>query len=776
MTQGQLSPGQAPPLSQPVEIELPVLGMTCANCALTVERAVRRVHGVAEVTVNLATERAQIHYDPAQASVAQIVAAVRKAGYDVPTASAEEDSTSGDAEQAARAAEIADRRWRLILGLALGTPTFVLSMSRDLGLLAVLLGPNFAPMAGMAGHTMSEQAALNWVLFALALPVQVFTGYPYYLHGYRALRNGTANMDVLVALGSTAAFAWSVAVLLGMVSGHVYFETSAVILALISLGKYLEARARGHASQAVRRLMRLTPKTACVVREGREQELPIAQVGIGDVLIARPGEQIAADGVVIAGHASVDESPITGESLPKEKRPGDRVMAGTLNKDGVLRYEAVRVGRETLIAQIARLVAQAQSSRAPIQALADRVSGMFVPIVMGIAALTFIGWLVLGGSFERAMVNTVAVLVVACPCALGLATPMAMMVGMGRGAEQGVLFKHSSALEQLAHLRVAIFDKTGTLTHGQPAVTALVPLEGHSAEHVLQFAALAEQPSEHPLARAVLAAAHERGLVVSPPVSFRALPGQGALTVVNTSEGQRRVAVGNAALMREQGIPISEAAQQAALRLHVAGQTTAFVALEGRVIGLIGFADRPKPGAQEAIASLRRHGIRSVMLTGDNARAAQALAAQVGLDEVIAEVLPTDKAEHVRRIQAQVKAKDPRACVAMVGDGINDAPALAQADVGIAIGNGTDIALEAADVVLTRGDPRDLIRACALAQATLRGVRQNLFWAFFYNALLIPIAALGLFQSYGPVLAAGAMAFSSLFVVGNSLRLRRQRL
>lgn len=764
---------------------LPVVGMTCANCANTIERVVRKLPGVAEALVNFAAERVTVDYLPGAASIAEIVAAIRKAGYDVPSQAAATDQASPlEVERAARRAEIADRRRRLIVGLLFALPAFALSMSRDLGLLAALFGPNFAPMTGvMAGHSMPEHIAINWILFALAVPVQLYTGWPYYRHGYQALRNGAPNMDVLVALGSSVAFGYSAWVVLSGSGEHVYFETSAMILALISVGKYLEARAKGRTGAAIERLLGLTPKTARVLRQrvtaegeaDEEVEMPIAQIAIGDVIVARPGERIAADGVVIAGRSAVDESMVTGESVPRDKQPGDPVIAGTLNKEGVLRYEAARVGQDTMLAQIVRLVEQAQGSKAPIQTLADRISAVFVPAVLVIAALTFAAWLLLSGDFQRAMINAVAVLVIACPCALGLATPTALMVGMGKGAELGILFKNGAALEQAAKIGVVAFDKTGTLTEGKPAVAEAIGFAGATPESALALAASAERNSEHPLAQAVVAAAEARRLPVTPAERFQALPGRGVTAIVAngaTLAGTHHlVAVGNLRLMQAQGVAVDGQAAQAVARLQAEGRTVMLIAVDGMLVGAIGLMDTPRPEAQVGVAELRRRGIHTVMLTGDNAAAAQAVARAVGVDEYIAEVLPADKAAKIAALQAAGRGK-----VAMVGDGINDAPALAQADVGIAIGAGTDVAIEAAGVTLMRNDLRGVAQAFDLARLTVRGIRQNLFWAFFYNTLLIPVAALGVFQQYGPILAAGAMAFSSLFVIGNSLRLRWARL
>jgi len=764
------------------QVELPISGMTCANCARAVERVVNKLPGVASVNVNLASEQATVEYTPGAVSIAQVVAAIRKAGYDVPARPADLGSRAAlEATRAARQAELAQRRRRAIVGLLLALPTFALGMGRDLGLLGLVLGPAFAPLSGHAAH--HEQAVLNWLLFALALPVQLYVGWPFYAHGYTALRNGAPNMDVLVALGSSTAFGYSCAVLLGWVDGHVYFETAAVILALISLGKYLEARAKGQAGAAIERLLDLTPKTARRLHprpDGsfEEQDVPVASISIGDLLVARPGERIAADGIVVAGHSAVDESMLTGESVPRDKGPGDAVIAGTINKEGVLRYEAARVGQDTVLAQIVRLVSQAQGSKAPIQALADRVSAVFVPAVMLIAAAAFVAWLALGSDFQRAMINAVAVLVVACPCALGLATPAAIMVGMGRGAELGILFRNSAALEQAAQVGLVAFDKTGTLTQGRPTVVEVAVFDqtcASTSDALLALAAGAEQHSEHPLAQAILVAAKTRGIQPVPTAQFRALPGMGALAVVH--DDQRTIAVGSARLMAQQGIAVDERAEAEVARLQARGCTVMLIAVDGRLAGAIGLRDIARPESRMVIAALKGRGIRTIMLTGDSAPAARAIAEELGVDEALAEVLPGEKAARIAALKsanAAPRRRQARALVAMVGDGINDAPALAEADVGIAIGSGTDVAIETAEVVLMRSDLRQVVQAIDLARATARGIRQNLFWAFFYNLLLIPLAALGVFQQYGPILAAGAMAFSSLFVVGNSLRLRRR--
>jgi Cu+-exporting ATPase len=622
------------------------------------------------------------------------------------------------------------------------------------------------------GHGMPPAyQAVNWLLFALTLPVMLYTGAPFFIHGFKALRNRTANMDVLVALGSGVAFAYSVLILLGVFAGHVYFETAAIILALISVGKYLEANAKGRTSEAIKRLMNLSPKTARVIRDGKEVELPAEQISIGDVIVVKPGERVATDGVVIDGRSAVDESMITGESIPRDKKPGDPVIGATVNKEGLLRYEATRVGKDTALAQIIRLVEQAQGSKAPIQALADKVSSVFVPVVLVIAALTFLGWLVIGQApFETAMINAVAVLVIACPCALGLATPTAIMVGMGKGAENGILFKNSAALEKAAELTTVVLDKTGTITQGKPVVTDVWSVDESlwPEERLLRTVAAGEKASEHPLAQAIVQEAEKRDLKLAPVQKFMAVPGKGITAYVDNHQ----LSVGNQALMQLRGVSLTPEVLARVSELQGQGKTIMFAAQDGVLIGMIALSDALKEGSVEAIETLKAAHVTPVMLTGNNARAAQFIAQQAGVSDVIADVLPDQKATRVKLLQTAKANTNKPNVVAMVGDGINDAPALAQADVGMAIGTGTDVAMEAADVTLISGDIRKVPQAIKLSKLTVKGIRQNLFWAFFYNVLLIPAAALGLFNQYGPILAAGAMAFSSLFVVSNSLRLR----
>jgi Cu+-exporting ATPase len=744
--------------------ELPITGMTCANCALTIERTLRRLDGVVSASANFATERASVEYLPGVVSLAAIQQAIRDVGYDVVVPA--EGEAAEDVERAAREAEIRDQTHKFWVGVSFALPLLLLSMGRDFGLL------------GAWAH----EPWVNWLFLVLATPVQFYVGSDYYVGGFKSLRARSANMDVLVAMGSSAAYFYSLAVLLfpGL-GGHVYFETSAMIITLIKLGKMLEARAKGRTSEAIKKLMGLRPKTARVVREGAEVDVPVESVVLGDVVVVRPGERLAVDGVVVEGHSAVDESMLTGESLPVDKKPGDQVVGGTINKQGLLKFEATRVGAQTALAQIIRLVEEAQGSKAPIQRLADRVSAVFVPVVIAVAALTFLAWLVIGGvGFTQSMIYMVAVLVIACPCALGLATPTAIMVGTGKGAEYGILFKNSEALERAHELATVVLDKTGTITRGEPSVTDVVPVSADGASGsqtgqgaldggaLLRLAASAERGSEHPLGEAIVRAAQQKGLALSEPQAFEAVAGQG---VVATVDGQQ-VLVGSLRLLESRGV-VLDGLDASLARLEEEAKTAMLVSVRGEATGVLAVADTVKEGSVEAIRQMQDLGLQVVMITGDNQRTAQAIGEQVGVSRVVAEVLPGDKA-------AQVKALQEGTTVGMVGDGINDAPALAQADVGIAIGTGTDVAMAAADVTLMSGDLRGVPRAIALSRATMRTIRQNLFWALFYNVILIPLAA-GVFYPWlgirlHPVLAAGAMAFSSIFVVSNSLRLRRVKL
>lgn len=751
-------------------IDLPITGMTCTNCAATIERTLnKKVPGVTSATVNFATEKASVTYIPGRVARADIVAAIAKAGYGVVEATGDELE---DAEQAARDAEIRDQTRKFWVGVAFAAPLFALSMARDFGILGAW----------------SHEPWVNWLMLAMATPVQFYTGWDYYVGAYHALRNRTANMDVLVAMGSSAAYFYSIPVTIALTLGsaalgeHVYYETAAVIITLIKLGKLLEARAKGKTGAAIRNLIGLRAKTARVVRAGAEIDLPVEQVEVGDIVIVRPGERVPVDGIVTEGHSAVDESMLTGESLPVEKAPGDMLIGATVNRQGMLKFEATRVGAETALAQIIRLVQEAQGSKAPIQRLADRAASVFVPAVITTAIITFVIWLVFSDAgFTAAMIRMVAVLVIACPCALGLATPTAIMVGTGKGAENGILFRNSAALESAHSLKVIVLDKTGTITVGAPSVTNVIatgngnqrqPLDENE---VLRFAASAERGSEHPLGEAVVQEARTRGLVLDEPERFEAIAGRGIVARV----AGREVALGTSKFMKDRGVTNGHLETEVQSLVSQA-KTVMWVSIDGDAAGIIALADTVKPGSHAAVERMHQLGLNVVMLTGDNEATARAIAGEMEIDRVVAEVLPGEKAAEVARIQAE-----DNGLVAMVGDGINDAPALAQADVGIAIGTGTDIAMETADVTLMRGDLDSVTQAIALSKATMRTIRQNLFWAFFYNIILIPVAMGVLYpfeslpmmlRTLHPVLAAFAMAFSSVTVVANSLRLRRVRI
>ncbi|MBM4183174.1 MAG: copper-translocating P-type ATPase [Gemmatimonadetes bacterium] len=736
--------------------------MTCANCALTVERSLKKTEGVVEAAVNFASERATVRFDPARVSMAQLAAAVERAGYGVVLAP---EGELEDAEARASAQGIRSQSRKFWIGVAFTAPLFVLSMARDFMLL------------GMWAHG----AWMNWLMLALATPVQLYVGADFYVGGSKSLRNRSANMDVLVALGSSVAYVYSIAVTTAVALGsnawgeHVYFETAALIITLIKLGKLLEVKAKGEAGQAIRELMALRPETARVLRAGVEAEIPVADVRVGDEVVVRPGERIPVDGVVLEGRSAVDESMLTGESMPVEKDVGGEVVGATLNRTGALRFQATRVGADTALARVVQLVREAQGSKAPIQRLADRVSSVFVPVVIVVALATMsVWWLWVDAGFTQALIRLVAVLVIACPCALGLATPTAVMVGTGRGARLGVLFRSSEALEHARSVQVVVLDKTGTITRGEPAVRLVVTAGGDEAE-LLRLAASAERNSEHPLGQAVVRAAEERGLALAATSHFEAVPGKGIAAVADGTP----LLVGTQRLLADWGVGTDAMANEA-VRLEEAGETPLWVAAGGRVLGFIGVADSVKEGSATAVRALEEAGLEVVMLTGDSERVARRIAAEVGIGSVRAQVLPGEKADVVRELQRGGTVR-----VAMVGDGINDAPALAQADVGIALGTGTDVAMETADVTLMSGDLRGVPEALALSRATMRTIEQNLFWAFFYNVALIPIAAGALYsftalpmmlRALHPVLAALAMALSSVTVVGNSLRLERMRL
>ena len=751
------SPSETPVSAQR---DLVVTGMTCASCVASVEDALRGVAGVRGADVNLATERARVEVDPARADDAALVRAIERAGYGALVLAADraERAATEERERALRVTYLRGLRRRLVVAALLAVPTMLLSM-------ADLLYPAVA-----------EAAWRPYLLLALATPVQLWSALPFYRGALSAARHRRTDMNTLVVVGTTTAY--GVSVLATLVPGaftavglsparFLYFDTATVIVTLVLAGRYLEARARARTAAEVRALAALGAKSARVRRPGgAEEDVPIDRLAVGDVVIVRPGEVVAADGRVLAGTSAVDEAMITGESIPVEKGPGDEVTGGTQNKTGAFRFRVTRVGGDTLVAQIVRLVEEAQGSKAPIQRLVDRIASIFVPIVFAIAIASAIAWLVFGPEprLGYALSAFVAVLIIACPCALGLATPTAIIVGTGRGASRGILIKSAQALETARTIDVVAFDKTGTLTVGRPQVVDYMNCAGIGEDEVIRVLAGAESRSEHPLAAAVVELATTKGLTISEPTAFEALPGQG---VHATVEGHD-VWIGNAALARAHGF--AELADETIARHQESGRTVLVGTIDGTPAGILSLADTPKAAARDAIADLRRRGLRTLLVSGDARRVAEAIARELGIDEVRAEVRPDAKADLVAELQAAGHR------VAMVGDGVNDAPALARADLGIAIGSGADVAVATADVVLVGGDPRGVSRALRLARATVSTIRQNLFWAFIYNVALIPVAAGALYPFTGwllsPVLAAAAMALSSVTVVSNSLRLR----
>jgi Cu+-exporting ATPase len=738
--------------------ELRIGGMTCASCAAAVERAVRKLPGAASVSVNLATERALVHYDPSSLRLSGIRQAIEKAGYT--SLALETGRAAADEHQAAKEREARVLWIKFSVSAAFSVPLLYIAMGAMLGwpLPAAISAMNYP---------------LRYALLELALVVPVIAaGYRFYIVGFKAILHRSPNMDSLIAMGTSASVLYSLYSVFGIAHGDfravesLYFETAGVIITLILLGKSLEAVTKGRTSESIKKLMGLQPKTATVVRDGADVEIPIDEVEEGDILRVRPGEKIPMDGEVASGRTAVDESMLTGESMPVEKGPGDKVIGASINKNGSITFRATKVGADTVLSRIIKLVEDAQGSKAPIAEMADIVSGYFVPAVFVVAVLAAALWLLLGQAPVFALTVFVAVLTIACPCALGLATPTAIMVGTGMGAEHGVLIKSGTALETAHTIDTIVFDKTGTITKGRPETTDIAPAEGFGAEEILALAASAEKGSEHPLGEAIVRAAEERGLGLAEAVDFSAAPGYGIEATVTG----RRVLLGNAKHLAANHVAFDEAASLAD-RLSGEGKTPMYVAVDGTYAGLIAVADVVKESSAKAIAALHAMGIQVAMITGDSRRTAAAIAAQVGIDRVLAEVLPQDKAREVKQLQAEGRK------VAMVGDGINDAPALAQADIGIAIGSGTDVAMESADIVLMRSDLMDVPTAIKLSKNVIRNIKQNLFWAFGYNVLGIPVAA-GLLYAFGgpllnPIIAAAAMSMSSVSVLANALRLKR---
>ena len=809
-------------MSEELKLILPITGMDCANCAAAVERNIKKVPGIEEVNVNFSTEKATFNFQKGFLAIDEVIAKIQRAGYGVAVGEIEilveglntdQDSLvlekvlreqvgithvvmnwiagkvrvkyiptliswddmkkiikgsgfaaeiiSGDdqdVEDQARLKVFSRHKRELLLGLAFTIPLFALSMARDFGVIGAW----------------SHQAWVNWLMWALATPVQFIVGRRYYSGAINSLRNKSANMDVLVALGSTAAYLYSIPILLGFIEGHVYFETSAMIITLIKAGKFLEMRAKGKTGLAIKKLLKLSPGKATVVRDSREIEMDVAEVELGDTIIVKPGKKVPVDGIVISGSSAADESMLTRESLPVQKESGDPVYGGTINLMGAFKFEAEKIGKDTALAQIIKLVEEAQGSKAPIQRIADRVSAIFVPAVVVTALVTFLIWMFLvspvsgagNSQFARAMLNAVAVLLIACPCAMGLATPTAVMVGSGRGARQGILFKSGEALERAGSISSVVLDKTGTITHGEPVLTDLVLLGNESVdykeENLLYYAGSVEQRSEHPLGYSIVNEAKKRGIELSEPENFQAVSGKGVAATVDNID----VAVGNARFMSEIGIDWQFSVEELE-RLRQDGKTVILVAINGILAGLVAVADTVKENAFEVVQELKKMGMDVYMITGDNRQVAEAIGRQVGIDNILSEVLPGEKALKIKNLQRENEI------VAMVGDGINDAPALAQADVGISLGTGTDIAIASAPITLIRGNLRGITRGIKLSKKTLSTIKQNLFWAFIYNIILIPVAAAGFLN---PILAAGAMAISDVFVIGNSLRLNKKDL
>ncbi len=724
------------------KVELKITGMSCAACSAKIERRLGKMEGISSAAVNLATEKAAVEFDPKVVKVSDIVTVIGNLGYKAEKV----EDLSQDNEKAQREKEIKKLKTELITSAVLSSP-LILAMLLSLVKIDVAFLHN------------------QYFQLVIATPVQFIIGWRFYKNAYHALKAKSSNMDVLIAMGTSAAYFFSiynaffVPAQPGVMMKDLYFEAGAVIITLILLGKYFEAVAKGKTSEAIKKLMGLQAKTARVVVNGIEKDIPVEEVEVGFIIVVRPGEKIPVDGKIIEGNSSVDESMLTGESLPVEKKAGDSVIGATINKFGTFKFEATKIGKDTALSQIIKMVEEAQGSKAPIQKIADRVSGIFVPVVIGIAFITFLIWYLAAGDFTKAIVSAVSVLVIACPCALGLATPTAIMVGTGKGAENGILIKGGEHLERAYKLNSIVLDKTGTITKGKPEVTDIISLSNMDEEQILKLAAITEKSSEHPLGAAI----YEKGKTslgnLPDPDDFEAIPGRGVRAVI----GDQEIYLGTRKLLKEKGIGI-ESIENTIAGLEDEGKTAMLMAVNNRAEAILAVADTVKENSKEAIEELQKMGIDVYMLTGDNKRTANAIAKQVGITNVLAEVLPENKAEEVEKLKKQGWI------VGMVGDGINDAPALATADIGMAIGTGTDVAIEAADITLMRGDLRSIPTAIRLSKKTMKKIKQNLFWAFIYNIIGIPFAALGLLS---PIIAGGAMAFSSVSVVTNSLSLKR---
>ena len=739
------------------KVILPILGMSCASCVDRVQAALNKVPGVIEATVNFATEKAAIEYIPGLVKIKDLAKSTEAIGY---TLVEVEEEQLVDKEAQARQTEFRQLKNKFLTGLLLVAPLFLFVHWEKLGLSAIL------PLSGQTNFMLQ---------LLLQTPVQFWVGWRFYKGAVAAARHRTSDMNTLIAVGTSAAYLYSI---LATFFPHlfaaeglapkVYYDTAGAIIVLILLGRLLEARAKGQTSEAIKKLIGLQAKTATVVVNGETHEIPVEQVLIGDTVIVKPGEKIPMDGVILEGHSSVDESMVTGESIPVEKTAGEEVIGATINKTGTFKFKATKIGKDTMLAQIIKMVEEAQGSKPPIARLADVIAGYFVPAVIGAAIVTFIIWYFFGPvpALTYAVLNFVAVMIIACPCALGLATPTSIMVGTGKGAEHGILIRGGEALETAHKLNAIVLDKTGTITRGEPVVTDIVTAEGYHSEAILRLAASAEKGSEHPLGEAIVKKAIENDLDLKDPKDFNAIPGHGIMAIIDG----KNVLLGNTKLMRDRGIQLTNLESKADA-LSVEGKTSMWVTVDGQIAGIIAVADTLKENSKAAVAALHHLGLQIIMLTGDNKQTADAIAKQVGIDRTLAEVLPEGKTNEIKKLQDEGKK------VGMVGDGINDAPALAQADVGIAIGTGTDVAMESSDITLISGDLTGVVTAIALSKATIRNIKQNLFWAFAYNTILIPVAAGVLFPFFGillnPIFAAAAMGLSSVTVVTNALRLRR---